>query len=423
MVTTRYSQNRENITAMNVSFEEAIASVLRLARKPAERVVRLPDAVGEVLCRDVVADRNIPPFHRAAMDGFAIRWTGKEAERPYRVIGTVNPGDTWTGQAAETECIKIMTGSMLPEPFDTVIPVEQAGKTPEGHVRFQVAAVPGQNLAREGEDAKKGDPLVPRGTLLQPRHISTLAAVGQWEVNVFSRPSVAVLATGGELKEPWESATGAFIRNSNAHFLLSALKATGFPHAAYLGVVPDTMEDIQSKIREGLFSDYLILTGGVSAGEIDIVPECLQACGVEQVLHKISVKPGKPIYVGRSQEGCIVLGLPGNPVAVIVHFYMLVRPLLLKATGAKEYLPRPIWLPLAGEARNKGEQKKFAPGRVESVGGNSRVVEIPSHGSGDFVSASQADGVFEIPMGVRRLPAGALVRFYPIWGDLLTVEG
>lgn len=408
---------------MNVSFEEALASVLRLARKPAERVVRLPDAVGEVLCRDVVADRNIPPFHRAAMDGYAIRWSGKETDRPYRVIGTVNPGETWSGEAAEADCVKIMTGAKLPEPFDAVIQVEQAGTASEGRIRFRVAAVPGQNISREGEDAKQGDPLVPRGTLLQPRHISTLAAVGQWEVKVFSRPSVAVLATGGELKEPWESATGAFIRNSNAHFLLSALKVSGFPQATYLGVTSDTPEDIQSKIREGLSSDFFILTGGVSAGEIDIVPECLQACGVEKVLHKISVKPGKPIYVGRSREGCVVLGLPGNPVAVIVHFYMLVRPLLLKASGAKEYLPRPIWLPLADEARNKGEQKKFAPGRVESVEGGSRVVEIPSHGSGDFVSASQADGVFEIPLGVRKLSAGEKVRFYPVWGDLLTTGG
>jgi molybdopterin molybdotransferase len=141
------------------------------------------------------------------------------------------------------------------------------------------------------------------------------------------------------------------------------------------------------------------------------------------VLHKISVKPGKPIYVGRTPEGCVVLGLPGNPVAVIVHFSMLVRPLLLKATGARECLPRPIWLPLAGDAKNKGERKKFALGRVESVGGNSRIVEIPSHGSGDFVSTSQADGVFEIPLGVRHLAAGSLVRFYPVCGDLLTVEG
>jgi len=138
------------------------------------------------------------------------------------------------------------------------------------------------------------------------------------------------------------------------------------------------------------------------------------------VLHKISVKPGKPIYVGKSRESCIIIGLPGNPVAVIVHFYMLLRPLLLKATGAKVYLPRPIWLPLAVDVRNKGEQKKFAPGRVESVGDGSRVVEIPSHGSGDFVSALQADGVFEIPLGVKKLSAGEKVRFYPVWGELLT---
>ena len=405
---------------MTVSFEEAIASVLELARKPAERRVLLSDAVGEVLSRDVVADRNIPPFHRAAMDGYAVRWSGKEKDRPYRVIGAVNPGETWSGHPTETDCIKIMTGAKLPESFDTVIQVELTEKVLDDHVRFLAVVSSGQNLAIEGEDAKKGDPLVLRGTLLQPRHISTLAAVGQWEVNVFSRPSVAVFATGGELKEPWESATGAFIRNSNAHFLLSALKVAGFSHAAYLGVVPDTPEDIQSKIREGLSSDFLILTGGVSAGEIDIVPDCLEACGVEKVLHKISVKPGKPIYVGKSREGCIVLGLPGNPVAVIVHFYMLVRPLLLKATGAKVYLPRPIWLPLAVDVRNKGEQKKFAPGRVESDGGGSRVVEITSHGSGDFVSALQAEGVFEIPLGVKKLSAGEKVRFYPVWGEMLT---
>lgn len=408
---------------MNVSFEEAVASVLRLARKPAERVVRLPDAVGEVLSRDVVADRNIPPFHRAAMDGFAVRWTGREDKHSYRIIGTVNPGQSWAGAAGEAECVKIMTGASVPAPFDTVIPVEQSEACLDGLVRFVAPASRGQHVAPEGEDARKDEVLVPRGTLLRPRHIATLAAVGKWEVSVSEKPAIAVLATGGELREPWEEATGPFIRNSNAHFLLSALSVAGFPHPAYLGVVPDTPEDIRSKIREGLSSDFLILTGGVSAGEIDIVPECLAACGVEKILHKISVKPGKPIYVGRSREGCIVLGLPGNPVAVIVHFSMLVRPLLLKATGAKEYLPRPIWLPLAGDAMNQGEQKKFAPGRVESIEGGSRVIEIPSHGSGDFVSASRADGVFEIPMGVRRLPGGSFVRFYPILGDLLTAEG
>lgn len=406
----------------SVSFEEAIASVLGLVREPEERTVRLPDAAGEVLSRDVVADRNIPPFDRAAMDGYAVRWSGREADLSYRVVGTVNPGDAWRGEAGASDCVKIMTGAKIPAPFDTVIQLEMAEETGDGGVRFLAAASRGQNLAREGEDAGKGDTLVPRGTLLQPRHIAALAAVGQWEVPVTARPAVAVLATGGELREPWESASGAFIRNSNAHFLLSALKAGGFPNATYLGVAPDTPEAVQSKIREGLSSDFLVLTGGVSAGEIDIVPDALAACGVEKVLHKIAVKPGKPIYVGRSPAGCVVIGLPGNPVAVIVHYAMLVRPLLLKAMGAREHLPRPVWLPLAAEAKNKGGRKKFAPGRIESDEGSSRVVEILSHGSGDFVSASRADGVFEIPAGVAQLPAGATVRFYPVWGELLTAE-
>jgi molybdopterin molybdotransferase len=407
----------------DVSFEEAIASVLGLAREPGERIVRLPDAAGEVLSRDVVADRDIPPFDRVAMDGYAVRWSGKEADRPYRVIATVNPGDSWSGRAAETDCVKIMTGAKVPEPFDAVVPVELAEPMGDDGVRFRAAASLRQNIAAEGEDARKGDVLVPRGTVLRPRHIATLAAVGRWEVPVTARPAVAVLATGGELKEPWEHATGAFIRNSNAHFLLSALRASGFPGAAYLGIAPDTSDAIRSKVLEGLSSDLLVITGGVSAGEIDIVPGVLAACGVEKVVHKISVKPGKPIYAGRAREGCIVIGLPGNPVAVMVHFAMLIRPLLLKASGATEHLPRPIWLPLALDATNMGERKKFCPARLESAGGESRVVEIPSHGSGDFVSASRADGVFEIPFGVRDLPAGAKVRFYPVLGEPLTADG
>ncbi len=407
----------------DVSFEEAVASILGLARAPRERTVPLPDAAGEILYRDVVADRNIPPFHRAAMDGYAVRWSGNEAGRPFRVIGTVNPGDAWSGQAGESDCVKIMTGARLPEPFDTVIQVEQARDAGDGSVRFREAPARGQNLALEGEDAAKGDILVPRGTLLMPRHIPALAAVGQWDVPVSVRPTVAVLATGGELREPWESASGAFIRNSHAHFLMSALKAAGYADATYLGVAADTPEAIGSKVRRGLSSDFLVLTGGISAGEVDIVPQVLAACGVEKVLHKIAVKPGKPIYAGKTREGCVVIGLPGNPVAVLVHYAMLVRPLLLKAAGAREHLPRPVWLPLAAPATNKSERKKFVPARIESGEGTSRVVEIPSRGSGDFVSATRADGVFEIPLGARSLPAGAPVRFYPVWGELLTPDG
>lgn len=405
---------------MSVTFEEAIASVLCLAAPKGERTVLLPDAAGEVVSRDIVADRNIPPFPRAAMDGFALRWTGGEDKHIYRIIGTVNPGQSWAGEADDAECVKIMTGASVPEPFDTVIAVEQSEVAPDGGVRFHVPASPGQNIAGEGEDARRGDVVIPGGTLLRPRHVATLAAVGCWEVPVSVKPSVAILATGGELKEPWEQAHGPFIRNCNAHFLLSALKATGFTDVTNLGVVSDEREELCTRIRDGLDADFLILTGGVSAGEIDIVPECLAACGVEKVFHKVSVKPGKPIFVGKCPGSGLAIGLPGNPVAVIVHFSMLISPLLLKSMGARDYLPKPIWLPLAGEAHNKGERKKFSPARLESKGGESLVVEIPFHGSGDFVGASLADGVFEIPFGVRTLPAGARVRFYPVWGDLLS---
>ena len=407
---------------MVITYEEALASVLPIVRIQESHDVPLAAVAGEILARDVFADRNIPPFPRAAMDGYAVVWTGKEVERPYRVVGTVNPGDAWNGDAADSDCIRIMTGAMVPAPFDTIVQVELSDVEPGGAVRFTGPAKRGQHIAVEGEDVRKDSLLIQAGTLLSPHHVATLSSVGQWEVPVFRRPSVAVLATGSELVEPHESARGPMIRNSNSHFLLAALKGLGFADVRYLGIVSDDGEQIVSKIREGLDRDFFLLSGGVSVGDVDIVPDCLNACGVRKILHKIAVKPGKPIFVGESPGGGIVIGLPGNPVAVMVHFHMFIRPLLLKASGAAEYLPKPIHLPLARPATNNSGGKKFTIARLESHGGQTRVAEIPSHGSGDFVSAGRADGVFEIPLGTVELPAGHTVRFYPIWGNFLSKE-
>ena len=409
--------------AMAITYEEALASVLSFVRIQGVHEVPLPDAVGEILARDVLADRNIPPFPRAAMDGFAIVWTGKETEKSYRVAGTVNPGTVWSGDATGKDCVRIMTGAMVPTPFDTVIQVEHAHEENTDSVRFRIPVGRGQNVANEGEDVREGSVLIPSGTYLSAHHVTTLASVGRWEVPVYKRPSVAIIATGGELVEPWEEASGPMIRNGNAHFLFAALKGLGFREVRYLGIVPDEREMMIAKIREGLSRDFLLVSGGVSMGDVDIVPDCLEACGVRKILHRIAVKPGKPIFAGESPGGGIVIGLPGNPVAVLVHFPMFLRPLLLKASGATEHLPKPILLPLAQNAVNRSGGKKFAIARLERIGGQTRVVEIPSHGSGDFVSASRAEGVFDIPLGRPHLPAGETVRFYPIWGSFLSNEG
>lgn len=408
---------------MTVTYEEALASVLPMVRTQEVRDVSLLSVVGEILARDVLADRDIPPFHRAAMDGYAVVWTGAETERAFRIVGTVNPGSTWKGNVEESDCIKIMTGAMVPAPFDTVIQVELSRVEPGGTILFNSPVKRGGNIARKGEDVGKGEVLISAGTLLSPHHVATLSSVGQCDVPVYRRPSVALLATGSELVEPWESAQDPMIRNSNSHLLLAAFRELGFQDVRYLGIVPDDREKIILKVLEGLECDFLIMSGGVSVGEVDIVPECLAACGVRKILHKVAVKPGKPIFAGESPRGCIVIGLPGNPVAVMVHFYMFIRPLLLKASGAKEYLPKPIHLPLAKSAVNKSGGKKFSLARLESSDGKTWVAEIPSHGSGDFVSAVRAEGVFEIPLGTVHLPEGHNVRFYPIWGKFHSHEG
>lgn len=407
------------MTGTPLSFDEALEATLSLARTFGTRIVRLPEAAGCVLAEDIVAERPIPPFDRAAMDGYAIRWAGQDANCEFRVAGTVLPGRSWEGHAQPDECVRIMTGAAVPAPFDTIVPFEETDSGPSpGVVRITAAPRKEQHVAQEGEDAQAGEFLVPAGTLLRPRHVATLAAVGKWEVAVQLPPSVAVLATGSELKEPWEAAEGPFIRNGNAHFLLAALEGCGIRDVEYLGIAPDDPEALTAALRRGLERDVLIVTGGVSAGDTDLVPGCLKACGVEQLFHRIAVQPGKPVFVGATPGGKVAIGLPGNPVAVMLHFAMLVRPFLLRSCGASDCLPKPVWLPLAEGAKNRSGRLKYAAARLDSSGDATFVQEIASHGSGDFVSSVWAEGVFEIPAGIDHLPAGAPVRFYPVWGDL-----
>lgn len=409
--------------AGNLSYEEAIASVLEQVDAGGVRTLPLPEVPGEILGADVVASRDVPPFPRATMDGYAVRWTGGDPEGAFEVVGTVVPGQAWEGSPGDSGCVKIMTGAAVPAAFDTVIPVEDSASRGAGAVHFTAAARRGDNIARQGEDARKGELLIPRGSLLRTRHVPTLAAEGFWDVPVYERPSVAVLATGGELREPWEDAPLPCIHNTNAPFLMASLRGAGFAGTRYLGIVADEREALLEKIRAGLESDFLLISGGVSMGDGDLVPECLAASGVRKILHKVSMKPGKPLFVGRGERGSLVVGFPGNPVAVMVHFSMFVQPLLLKASGAREHLPKPVLLPLAQEAVNRSGRKKFSLGRIVSRAGGSFVQELISQGSGDFISARHAEGVFEIPLGVSRIPAGEPVRFFPAWGDFFGEAG
>jgi molybdopterin molybdotransferase len=355
------------------------------------------------------------------MDGYALRWTGEAPAAPLRVAATLAAGEVLPREIAAGSCVKVFTGAALPPFLDTVVPLEEASES-EGAVRFTRPVTRGQHVAPEGEDARAGDLLVAAGTLLFPRHVALLAAAGTAQVPVHARPSVAVAVTGGELVEPGEAAEGPFIRNSNGPMVLSALGAAGFPEARYLGILPDRRETLAERLAEGLDRDLLVVTGGVSVSDADLVPPVLASLGVRPVVHRVAIQPGKPLYAGVSPGGAVVLGLPGNPVAAMLHLAMVVLPFLRKASGAREYLPRPILLPLAAEARNRGGRRKFVPARLETRDGVTRIVEIASHGSGDLVSASRADGVFEISPGTPSVPAGTVVPFHPCWGELLSGE-
>ena len=404
-----------------VSWEEALPSVLALARPKRGDEVPLLEAHGRVLAVDVRADRPFPPFPRAAMDGYALRWTEGCGRTPLPVAATLPAGAVLPGEIPAGSCVRVFTGAALPPFLDTVVPFEETADGGES-VLFTSPVARGQHVAAAGEDAREGALLVAAGTLLFPRHVALLAAAGMARVPVFGRPSTAVAATGGELVEPGEEAAGPFIRNSNGPMVLSALAAAGFSGTTCLGILPDDRELLREGLAAGLRSDLLVVTGGVSTSDADLVPGVLRDLGVRPVVHRVAIQPGKPLYAGVAPGGSVVLGLPGNPVAAMLHLGMVVLPFLRKASGARECLPRPILLPLASEARNRGGRKKFVPARLETDGGVTRVVEIPSHGSGDLVSASRADGVFEIGAAVPSLPAGSVVPFHPCWGELLAPE-
>jgi molybdopterin molybdotransferase len=409
------------MTGPAIPFDEAVDALLSLARPHGTETVRLPEAPGRVLAEDVLADRPIPPFDRSAMDGFAIRHAGQDAGCVLRVAGTVLPGRSWGGGAENGDAVRIMTGAALPPGFDTVVPFEdvEEGAAEAPSIRLSAAPRKGQHVAAEGEDAPAGECLVAAGTLLRPRHVAALASAGKWELSVGRFPEVAVLATGDELREPWEKAEGPFVRNTNAHFLAAALADCGVRGVRYLGIAPDRREALSERLRDGLRSGLLLVTGGVSAGDADLVPECLAACGVSPAFHRVAVQPGKPAFAGAAPGGSVAIALPGNPVAVLLHFAMLVRPFLLRSCGAADCRPKPVWLPLAEGVRNRSGRRKYSPARLENSGSATYVQEVSSHGSGDFVSAVWAEGVLEVPAGSEHLPAGTPVRFHPVWGEPL----
>ena len=391
-----------------IALEEAKA-LIHAAVTPIDRTERVPlsGANGRVLAEDVRAAADVPPFARAAMDGYAVRAADtsgatKEHPRPLTRVGTVFTGQMPDRAVAAGECIEIATGAPMPEGADAVVIVEETDGEVSGSVRVFSAVTPGQNIGSQGADIKRGQHVLRAGVQLTPSRIGAIAALGVGDVQVYARPQIAILSTGNELVEPGLPLGPGQIYDINRFSVAAAIFAHGgiaVPHRT----AADTIDALSEAIDECLEEDVIVFSGGSSVGERDLVLDILGARG-ELIFHGIALKPGKPTAFGRV-DGKLFFGMPGYPTSCLSNAYVLLVPALRRFARLPPQTTRSLMLPLSHRISS-------APGRHQIY--TVRIVDgtaVPAFkSSGDITSMSQADGYIEIAAGTDAVDAGAIVE-------------
>ena len=386
-----------------VTFEEALKIVIDSTKKLNKERVEFINCNGRVLAEDVRSDIDIPSFDKSAMDGYACRM--QDLENELTVLEVIPAGKKPQKSIAANECSKIMTGSLVPEGADCVIMVEYTENTANNKIRFTKKET-NKNIRYKGEDIKEGDIVLKEGTIIKPQHIAVFASVGCISPLCYKIPKIAVISTGDELVEPSQKPDESHIRNSNAYQLVAQINLIG-AKANYYGICPDdeknTFEIILKSMSE---NDIVILTGGVSEGDFDFVPDALKKANIDIKFDCIAVQPGRPTLFG-IKDSKYFFGLPGNPVSSFVQFELLVKPLVYKLMG-DEQKNIFVKLPLAKEYyRKRAGRKSFIPVFVNSEG---MVFPVEYHGSAHIHSYIYSNGMMEIEENVNTISEGEKVN-------------
>jgi molybdopterin molybdotransferase len=378
--------------------EEALRIVLDAAfpLPPEERP--LAEVLGAVLAEDVAADADHPPFDRALMDGYAVRAADAG---PLEVLEEIPAGRMPREALRPGTCSKIMTGAPLPAGADAVQQVEKT-RVDGGRAILAEPVRPGQNVSPRGEEARAGQVMLRRGQRLRAAELGILASMGRAAVRTTRRPRVAIAATGDELVPAGERPGPGRIRNSNAWTLGGQVRSMGLV-CDDLGIVRDDPAALRAAVKEGLARDVLILTGGVSAGDWDLVIPALEAEGVKISMHKVAIKPGRPFCFAPR-----VFGLPGNPVSAFVTFEVFVRPYLGALMGAGAPPPR-LKARLVGDVPKAIDREHYLPAKLSE---GPTATRVPWKGSADLFALAAADAFVVIPPG-RTAATGDLVEVLP----------
>lgn len=368
--------------------------------------VDIINAHGRVLAEEIIAAENIPPFDNSAMDGFAVRAHDvSNAPILLKIIGEVSAGQLFSHELRPGEAIRVMTGGQVPPGADAVVQVEWTGTAGENQVRVQRAVTVGLNIRRAGEDIQKGQVVLQSGRELRAAELGVLASLGRKSVNVYQVPRVAFIATGNELLEVDQPLEPGKIRNSNSYTVSALIKEIG-AHPVDLGIARDSRHELRNKILQGLGSDALVTTGGVSVGNYDLVQTVMKEIGIEIKLWKVNIKPGMPFLFGM-YESTPVFGLPGNPVSTMVTFLKFVKPALRKMMGVSP--PEAgfrLRAELAHDLKKTDGKRHFIRGILESQDGKFTVRTTGSQSSGVLSSLVKANCLIVVPEHVGTLKKG-----------------
>ena len=407
-----------------LSVEEALERILRhFAPLESQRTLLL-EAIGQVLAEDALATHDIPPLDNSAMDGYALQAAdvhGASSDNPVilNVAGVVAAGELPNVAVTPGKAVRIMTGAPVPDGADAVVPFEdtdemqrRADGTPltEIAIRYQVSV--GDDIRPAGQDVRKGDRVLQAGTMLRPSEIGVLASLGYDSVSVFRRPVVAILATGNELLEPGDPYQPGMIYNSNTYSIAaSVLRYGGLPKL--IGIARDNLDSMNASLQDGLDSDMLVTSAGVSKGDYDMVKDVLAQHG-EIDFWSVRMRPAKPLAFGVLNAGenrkVPLLGLPGNPVSALVAFEQFGRAAIRRMLG-KPDAPKPtITAVLDDPIHNTDSRRVYARAVIRLENGVYRASLTGDQGSNLLTSMARANGLAICPEDIPVKQAGETVQ-------------
>jgi molybdopterin molybdotransferase len=370
-----------------ITFEEAIAAVVKHAKPLPAVPVRLEDAVGRALAEDVRSGLDMPPFDKSAVDGYAVRAGEIKPGTELGNFGLIQAGDIFKGKVPPGACVKIMTGAPVPPGADAVAMVEDTSER-DGLVRFSKEINKGKNIARRAEDIRKGQLILGRGAVIRVSHIAALAAAGRGRVKCGALPSVSLVNTGGEIIPPGGTRSRNQIYNSNGPMLAALLKTDGISAAPV--IVRDDAKKMRAALARALKADIVLISGGVSMGDYDLVPGILKSLGVKKIFHKVRVRPGKPMFFGVKGR-TLVFGIPGNPVSNFMAYLAYIRPAIRKMSGRPDFAPQFLDGTCAAAIEPRTPRRALVLSAVRAKAEFS-LAEISNNGSADILALAEASG-------------------------------